>query len=84
MRKTVVYWIGVAIKLAMWSTIAGVGFYVYQRGMEQSVEDFGWVWGLLQGLGEEGQRVGSRKASYKERDARRMKGGGQRRTRGAW
>jgi hypothetical protein len=83
MRKTIVYWIGLAIKMVLWVTVAAVGFYVYYRGIEQSMEDFGWVWGFLQGLGEEGQRVGGRKANYRERDARRM-AGKRGRTRGAW
>ena len=83
MRKTIVYWVSVAIKLALWVVVAVVGVYVYQRGVEQSVEDFGWVWGLLAGLGEEGQRVGGRKAAYKERDARRM-AGKRGRTKGGW
>lgn len=83
MRKTIMYWVSVAIKLALWVVVAVVGVYVYQRGLEQSVEDFGWVWGLLAGLGEEGQRVGGRKAAYRERDAREM-AGKRGRTRGAW
>lgn len=84
MRKTIVYWISVAIRLAMWGTVAGVGIYVWQRGAEQSVEDFGWVWGLLAGLGEEGKKVGGQRAAGRERDARRMAGSGPRgRTRGA-
>ena len=83
MRKTVIGWITFAIKFGMWAAVALVGVYVYQRGVEQSLEDFGWVWGLLQGLGEEGEKVGGAKARGRERDARRMAGAGKRgRTRG--
>ena len=84
MRKTVIYWISLAIRLGMWIAMVGVGFYVYQRGVEQSVEDFGWVWGLLAGLGEQGGEIGGQKAAARERAARSMAGyGPRRRTRGA-
>ena len=84
MRRTIIYWMSMAIRLGMWATLAGAVFYVSQRGMEQSVEDFGWLWGLLAGLGEEGEKIGGRKAMGKERAARSMAGSGQRgRTRGA-
>ena len=84
MRRTIVYWISLAIRLGMWGAMIVVGVYVWQRGMEQSVEDFGWMWGLLAGLADEGQQVGGRKAGGSERAARRMAGSGpKRRTRGA-
>ena len=84
MRRTIIYWISLAIRFGMWVTIIGLGFYVWQRGAEQSVEDFGWVWGLFEGLGKEGQNIGGRKAAGKERAARRAAGSGSRgRTRGA-
>ena len=84
LRRTIIYWISVAIRLGMWASIIGVGLYVSQRGIEQSFEDFGWVWGLFAGLGEEGERVGKRRAAGRERDARRMAGSGPSgRTRGA-
>ena len=73
-----------AIRLGMWVTIIAVGLYVSQRGLERSVEDVGWAWGLLAGLEEEGSRVGGRKAAGRENAARRMREGGPRgRTRGA-
>ena len=88
MRKTIIAWIALAIRLGMWLVVGFVGVYVWQRGVEQSVEDFGWVWGLLAGLGEEGERIGGKKAQGRERDARRMRGpgpvAGKRRARGAW
>ena len=84
MRRTIMYWMSMAIQLGMWVAVAGTIFYVSQRGMEQSIEDFGWAWGLFAGLGEEGGKIGGRKATGKERAARRMAGSGQRgRTRGA-
>ncbi len=84
MRKTIIYWISLAVRLGMWGAMIGAGFYVWQRGLEQSIEDFGWVWGLLAGLREEGEKIGGRKGAGRERAARRMAGSGPRgRTRGA-
>ena len=68
----------------MYATLLGVGMYVWQRGLEQSLEDFGWVWGLLEGFSEEGQRVGNQRAKGSEREARRQAQAGKRsRYRGA-
>ena len=84
MRRTIIYWVGLAIRMSLWFAIGGLGLYVWQRGFDQSVEDFGYVWGFLQGLGNEGERIGGQKARGRERDARRMAGAGKRgRTRGA-
>ena len=84
MRKAVIGWITFALRFGAWISVALVGIYVYQRGFDQSLEDFGWAWGLLQGLGEEGEAVGRQKARGRERNARRMAGAGTRgRTRGA-
>ncbi len=84
MRRTIMYWVGLAIRLGLWLAVAGLGMYVWQRGFDQSVEDFGYIWGFLQGLGNEGERIGGQKARGKERDARKMAGAGKRgRTRGA-
>lgn len=78
------YWVGLAFKMGLWLAVGGLGWYVWQRGFDQSVEDFGYVWGFLQGLGDAGERIGGQKARGRERDARRMAGAGKRgRTRGA-
>ncbi|MCJ1461548.1 hypothetical protein MMC07_000145 [Pseudocyphellaria aurata] len=85
-RKTVLYWIGVAVRLALWLIVAAVGVYVWQRGVEASVEDLGWVVGYLAGLGDEGERIGKGRAARREGDARRIpkrQPGSRRRTRGA-
>ena len=69
----------------MWFAVGTLGLYVWQRGFDQSVEDFGYVWGFLSELGDQGQRIGGQKARSKERDARRMAGASKRgRTRGGW
>ncbi|CAF9937072.1 MAG: hypothetical protein ALECFALPRED_007096 [Alectoria fallacina] len=84
MRRTIMYWVGLAIRMALWLAVGGIGVYVWQRGFDQSMKDFGFIWGLLQGLGDEGERIGGQKARRRERDATRMAGAGKRgRTRGA-
>lgn len=85
-RRTVLYWIGVAVRLALWLTVAAVGVYVWQRGVEATVEDLGWVVGYLAGLGDEGERIGKGQAARREGDARRIRRGqpgSKGRTRGA-
>jgi hypothetical protein len=83
LRRQIVYWISVAVRLSMWVAVAVVGFYVYQRGLEQSLEDVGWVIGLLAGLGDEGEKIGKAKGRQKMADAKRAQAGGPRgRTRG--
>ena len=78
------YWVCLALKMGLWIIVGGLGVYVWQRGLERSVEDFGYVWGFFEGLGNEGERIGGQKARGRERDARRMAGAGRRgRTRGA-
>ena len=80
-----IYWISLAIRLGMWVVLFVVGVYVWQRGVEQSAADFGWLWGLLAGLTEEGEKIGGAKAGMREREARRMGAKGSRgRTRGGW
>lgn len=77
------YWISVALRLLLWASLALVGFYVYQRGVEQSLEDLGWVLGFFAGLEDEGERIGKTKGRQKMADARRADSGGpRRRTRG--
>ncbi|KAL8694355.1 MAG: hypothetical protein Q9218_000992 [Villophora microphyllina] len=83
-RRTVIYWISLAIRLLMYLSVAVMGMWIYQRGVEQSLEDIGWIVGLLAGLGETGERVGHAKAAGRAREARRMpKGSSRGRTRGA-
>jgi len=83
LRRQIVYWISVATRLLMWVAVALIGFYVYQRGVEQSLEDVGWVTGLLAGLGDKGKQIGKAKGTQKMADARRAQAGGPRgRTRG--
>ena len=78
MRRTIIYWIGKMIRLSMHAALLAVGGYVWQRGLEQSLEDFGWVWGLIEGFSQEGQRVGTQRARRSEREARRQAQAGMR------
>ena len=83
LRRTIIYWISVALRLALWGGVALLGFYVYQRGVEQSVEDLGWILGYLGGLEAEGDRIGHSRAQKKATDARGVpRSGPKGRTRG--
>lgn len=85
LRKTLLYWIGLVIRLATWGLVAAVGLYVWHRGVEQSMEDLGWIIGFLAGLENEGENIGNAKAARRTEDARKLPSYGQkgRRTRGA-
>ncbi|KAI4193836.1 MAG: hypothetical protein LQ348_002762 [Seirophora lacunosa] len=72
LRRAVVYWISVAIRLAMYAMALIVGMWIYQRGLEQTLEDLGWIAGLLAGLNEQGEKVGHAKASRSAKEARRI------------
>lgn len=85
LRRTVLYWTKVAFKLTFYALVVGAGIYVWQRGIEQSLKEFGWVVGLFMGLEDEGERIGRSRAAARDRDARRIPRhrGPQGRTRGA-
>ena len=84
LRRQIMFWVSMGIRLALWSAVGLLGFYVYQRGVDQSIEDFGWVLGYLAEVGDEGDRIGQAKARRKAADARRNPGPGPRgRTRGS-
>ena len=83
LRRQIIYMISVTLRLLLWGTVALVGFYVYQRGVEQTLEDAGWLMGFLNGLGDEGEKIGKAKGRQKMADARRASAAGPRgRTRG--
>ncbi|KAL8736272.1 MAG: hypothetical protein Q9166_000427 [cf. Caloplaca sp. 2 TL-2023] len=86
LRRTIIAWIAFAIRMIMYATVMLMGVWLYQRGVEQSLEDAGWILGLLGGLGEQGEQYGHAKAAQKEREVRRIpKGSTRGRTRGsAW
>ncbi|KAI4133512.1 MAG: hypothetical protein LQ341_006159 [Variospora aurantia] len=86
LRRTVIYWISIAIRLAVYAMAMIIGVWIYQRGLEQSLEDLGWIVGLFAGLGEQGERVGHAKATRSAKDARRIPKGNPkgRRRGGGW
>ncbi|MCJ1394036.1 hypothetical protein MMC18_006914 [Xylographa bjoerkii] len=71
LRRQIIYWISVTLKLLLWASLALIGFYVYQRGIEQSLEDLGWVLGYFAALEDEGERLGQTKGNSKMAQARR-------------
>lgn len=72
LRRTVIYWTKVLFKLALYALMVGAGIYVWQRGIEQSLKELGWVVGLFMGLEDEGERIGRSRAAARDRDARRI------------
>ena len=67
----------------MWAFVGLLGFYVYQRGVEQSIEDLGWLMGYMAQMGDEGEKIGKTQARRKAAKASRVPGSGPRgRTRG--
>ena len=78
LRRQIIYMISVTLRLLLWGTVALVGFYVYQRGVEQTLEDAGWLMGFLNGLGDEGEKIGKAKGRQKMADARRASAAGPR------
>ncbi|KAI4283076.1 MAG: hypothetical protein L6R38_002429 [Xanthoria sp. 2 TBL-2021] len=84
LRRTIISWIAFAIRMMMYASVMLVGVWVYQRGVEQSLEDLGWIIGLFAGLGEQGERMGHAKAAGRAKEARKIPKGKYRgRTRGA-
>ncbi|KAL8795273.1 MAG: hypothetical protein Q9195_002284 [Heterodermia aff. obscurata] len=70
LRRTIIYWISIAVRLVIWGAIVGAGVYVYYRGVEESIEDAGYLLGVLSGWESEGKREGYRRASRRQREAR--------------
>ncbi|KAL8753421.1 MAG: hypothetical protein Q9199_005065 [Rusavskia elegans] len=84
LRRTIISWIAFAIRMIMYVSVIMVGVWVYQRGLEQSLEDLGWIIGLFAGLGEQGERMGHAKAARRAREAKKIPKANHRgRTRGA-
>ena len=82
LRRQIMYWISLGLRLALWGGIGIAGFYVYLRGLDQSFEDLGWLLGFLAQLGDEGEKIGQSKAREKAADARRAGARSRGRTRG--
>ena len=58
-RRMVMWWVMLALKLCLILVAVQVGWYVSQYGWEKTLNDAGWVWGLLEGfIGETGAQLG--------------------------
>ncbi|KAL8854586.1 MAG: hypothetical protein Q9221_000621 [Calogaya cf. arnoldii] len=84
LRKAIISWITFAIRIIIYASVMLVGVWAYQRGLEQSLEDLGWIIGLFAELGDQGERMGHAKATRRAQEARKIPKGNHRgRTRGA-
>jgi len=68
-RRQIVQWISLVLNMGLWIGMAVIGWWVYQRGVEQSLEDAAWVVGLALGWSEEGKVQGGRMANQREAKA---------------
>ena len=46
----IMFWVSLAIRLLFWASLLGGVWYVYNVGIEQALQDFGWVIGFVEGL----------------------------------
>lgn len=52
------WWIMLAVKLCLVLVVVQVGWYVSQYGWEKTLNDAGWIWGILEGfVGETGTQA---------------------------
>jgi hypothetical protein len=59
-RRVVMWWIMLALKICLLLVVVQVGWYMSQYGLEKTLNDAGWLWGLLEGfLGETGAQMGA-------------------------
>ena len=69
LRRQIISFITFAIKTIMWISIAVIGIYVYNRGVEESFEDLMAVVGMFSALEKEGEKKGRRMAGQKMKQA---------------
>ena len=46
----VMSWVFLAFRIAFWGSVIGLGWYVYNVGVENASRDLGWFWGVLSGF----------------------------------
>jgi Nuclear pore assembly and biogenesis len=57
-RRVVMWWVMLALKLCLILVAVQVGWYVSKYGWEKTLNDAGWAWGLLEGfLAETGAQM---------------------------
>ncbi|KAL1862120.1 hypothetical protein Plec18170_000944 [Paecilomyces lecythidis] len=52
-RRVIMFWITLAFRLVFWGTVIGVAYYVYTAGVDKTVKDLGWLWGVAEGFVED-------------------------------
>lgn len=90
-RRVVMWWIMLALKLCLLLAVVQVGWYVSQYGLEKILNDAGWLWGLLEGFfSETGAQMGAGTRSRTTTAGTRVRGrqqaplGNTRGQRGRW
>jgi Nuclear pore assembly and biogenesis len=90
-RRVVMWWIMLALKLCLLVVALQVGWYVSQYGWEKTLQDAGWAWGLLEGfIGETEAQIGGSTRSRTTTSGTRGRGkqqaplGNTRGQRGRW
>ncbi|MCJ1364122.1 hypothetical protein MMC16_003231 [Acarospora aff. strigata] len=76
LRRMLFYWVALAVKLVVWGVVAVGAMWVWNRGLEGSVEDLAVVIGAVQGEAR-AQGRGRGSGSGRGWDARRERGGGR-------
>jgi hypothetical protein len=77
-RRVVMWWIMLALKLCLLLLFVQVGWYVSQYGWEKTLSDADWAWGILEGfLGETGGQMGGSTKSRTTTAGTRRRGGQQ-------
>lgn len=85
MYRAIMFWVNMAIRLAFWGSIAVLGVWVYNRGVDGFVEDAG---GLIEHWMGEYERFSGEVKGRREREERQIRMKAERRgrggTSGAW
>lgn len=51
-HRVIVFWVSLVLRLAFWGAVLSVAWYVYRTGWDKALRDFGWLWGVVEGLAE--------------------------------
>lgn len=63
--RVVMFWVLLAFRIIFWGSILGLGWYVYNVGIENATRDCGWLWGVLSGfVGDFEQKTKTAAAAY--------------------
>jgi hypothetical protein len=53
MRRLVMFWVRLVLRLLFWSIVLSLAWYVYSVGWERAAREAGWLFGLVRGFMEE-------------------------------